>query len=403
MAYSITTMSADLQGMLHGTTLNQITNLYGVYNRAARQVLLDVDPMETKRIVPLANQIFYQVYDYTAPTDLKGDKIIDIRPQIIRYPRDIYTQSYNQAFDVTKNWTWNNQFTINFNTSLKTLRINSPFLPQGTVINQANEVTGQGTWGVGGGASGIETNNINFIEWGGSLQFDLDAGQATGYIENSTFQSVNLEDQLNQGVEFLYVFMPTGSAITNVELRWGSSAADYYAKSVTTDYSGTSFQNGWNQLGFPWVSATTTGTPDPSDITYLRLTFTYNSTLQTNVLVNSFTSQMGTILDIEYYSKCMFRDGTTGAYKETVTADTDLVNLDTDTYNLLLWQVCVQASQQQQGVNAIQFDGQYFEKKYKETKDRYMALYKSELQKPQSVWYRKPNPSYTQYFGFYRR
>jgi hypothetical protein len=67
---------------LHGTTLSQVENISGVFNRAARQLLLDIDPQETKRIEQLASPIFYQVYDYAPPADLKGQKIIDIFPQV---------------------------------------------------------------------------------------------------------------------------------------------------------------------------------------------------------------------------------------------------------------------------------------------------------------------------------
>lgn len=403
MAYSITTASADLEGMLHGTTLNQITNLYGVYNRAARELLLDVDPQETKRIVEFTNPIFYQVYDYECPTDLKGNKIIDIRPQIMRYPWDVYSQAYNQAFDVAKNWTWNNQFTINFNTAIKTVRINSPLLPQGVIINTVSDVTSNGTWVVGGGASGIETNNIRYINFGGSVQFNLDAGQASGYIENTTIESIDLSDQLNQGTEFIYVYLPDASDVTSISLRWGSSSTDYYSATATTNFAGNAFEDGWNQIGFNWVTATTTGSPDASAIDYARITFAYNSTLQTGVLVNTLASRMGSILECEYYSKYLFRDSVTGAFKETVTDDTDLINLDTESYNLFLWQAAIQASQQQQGINALQFDGKYFKDKYDEAKARYMAMYKSEVQKPQSIYYAKPNPNYARYFGRFNR
>lgn len=399
MSYSITTCKADLEGMLHGTTLNQITNLYGVFNRAGRQVLLDVDPQETKRIVEFTNPIFYQVYDYECPTDLKGNKVIDIRPQTTRYPNDIYSQAYNQAFDVAKSWTWNDQFTINFNTAIKTIRINSPTLQQGVIVNQATGVTSNGTWSVGGGAASLQGNSINYVNFGGSLQFNLSAGQASGYIENSTMSAQNLSNQLNQGTEFVFVYLPNPSSITSINLRWGSSSGNYYSRTVTTNQQGNAFITGWNQLAFNWNGATVTGSPNASAINYLRLTFNYDSTLQTGVLVNSFASRLGTILEIEYYSKYLFRDGVTGAFKETVTADTDLVNLDTETYNLYLWQVCVQASQQQQGTNAVQFDGRYFQDNYKETKARYMAMYKSEVQKPQSVYYLKPNPNYGQFYN----
>lgn len=399
MSYSITTLSADLEGVLHGTTTNQITNLFGVYNRAARQLMLDVDPQETKRIVEFTNPIFFEVYDYACPTDLKGNKVIDIRPQTTRYPRDIYSQAYNQAFDVAKSWSWNNDFTINFNTAIKTIRVNSPFLPQGTIVNQATGVTDNGTFSTGGGATGIVNNNINFINFGGSLQFNLSAGPATGYIENSTMSAQNLSSQLNQGTEFVFVYLPVAANFTSVELRWGSSAGNYYSRSVTTNQQGNAFINGWNQLAFNWNGATVVGAPNASAINYLRLTFTYNTTLQTGVLVNTFASRMGAILELEYYSKFLFRDAITGAFQETVTANSNLINLDTESYNLLFNQAAYLAVQQQQGLDASFYDGNFFLTQYKEGVARYQSMYKSELQKPQSIYYAKPNPSYTRFFG----
>ncbi len=398
-SYSITNCKADLEAMLHGTTLNQIVNLYGLFNRAAGDILLDVDAQETKRTVQLANQIFYQVYDYNCPSDLKGNCVIDIKPQLFRYPYQIWSQTYNQEFDVAKNWTWDNNFTIDFNTAVKTLRINAPLLQQGVIVNQLSSVTGNGTWSVGGGASTIETNNINFINFGGSVQFNLLAGQASGYIENSTFSTQNLSEQLNQGTEFLYVYFPDASDVTSVDLRWGSSSGDYYSRTVTTDHQGNAFVDGWNQLSFAWDGATVTGAPDPSAIGYARITFAYNSTLQTGVLVNSYASRMGVILECEYYSRFLFRDGLTGAFKENVTSDNDLVNLDTETRNLFLYKVCQHAVQQQQGVNALQFDAQYFEKKYADTLRMYKARYKSEIQKPQQVYYAKNNYNYSNYYA----
>ncbi|HXB13123.1 MAG TPA: hypothetical protein VNZ45_14140, partial [Bacteroidia bacterium] len=101
MAYSVTTVLNDLSGVVHGTTINKIPNVYGILNRAARAVLLDVDPKETQRIVSL-NQVFNDVFDYPAPSDLKGDRLIDLRPQAGRNPSDIFTQGYAQDFDANK-------------------------------------------------------------------------------------------------------------------------------------------------------------------------------------------------------------------------------------------------------------------------------------------------------------
>src|ERR1700743_4007311 len=89
----ITEVESELQAMLHGTTLNQITDLFGVFNRAARRVLQDVDPQETK-IVSQFGKIYDGYWDYPLAVDVKGNKIVDLFPQANRQLTDKFTQVY---------------------------------------------------------------------------------------------------------------------------------------------------------------------------------------------------------------------------------------------------------------------------------------------------------------------
>lgn len=398
MAYNVQTLKNDLSGILHGTTNNQIQNLDGVINRAARQLLLDLDPQETKRIVQFTNPVFDTVFDYPIAADVKGNKIIDIRPQVTRLPRDIWTQAYNQAFDVEKQniFSLKNMFTMNFNTGVKTIRVNAPFLNPPVVVNQIEAVATNGTWAAGGTASNLEVNNTNYVQGAGSLQFDVSTG--TGYIENSTMTAVDLSNYLNQASFFVHVYVPTGSNLTSVNLRIGSSASDYYTATVTQSQQAVAFQNGWNLCQFIWSSMSTTGSPDPSSLNYARVSLA-TTALATACKVNGLNMILGTVLEYEYYSKYLFRSASTGAFQETVTDDSNIINLDTESYNLLFNLVALFATQQQQGSDALQYDGNFFQKQYTEGVDRYKAMYKSETQKPQTTYYTEPNKSYTALYG----
>lgn len=398
MAYDISKLKSDLEGELHGTTLNQIQGVNALINRSARDILLDVDPQETKRIVQFTAPIFNSVVDYGLAADVKGNKIIDIRPQVNRLPRDIWTQAYNQAFDIAKQniYSLADMFTINFNNGLKTIRVNAPFLPAPIVLNNADSLNDNGTWNVGGGASNLTVNNQNFVSTAGSLQFNLPNG--AGFLENSTMGVLNLTNELNQGTFFLYAYMPTGSQYTSVELRWGTNSTNYYAVTATQTQQNTVFQNGWNLLQFPWLGATVVGAPNPTSIGYLRVTFN-TTAIQTAAGLNQITVALGNILEYEYYSKYLFRDAITGAFQETVTADSNLINLDTETYPLITYKFAHLAVQQQQGLNALFFDANFFAQQYQEALARYKALYKSELQKPQTSYYRTPNVSNRRFFG----
>ncbi len=399
MSYSLTDVGADLEAVLHGTTLNTIRNLNGLYYRAAGKLLEDVDPQETKRIVETQGPIFTGVFDYPLPVDTKGNKVIDIRPQVNRLPQQVWVQSYNQAFDLSKILSNQNQFTLNFNTGIKTVRISTPLgLPPPVLMNDASTLSANGTWSTGGGATNLAVDNQNYVINGGALVFDLSAGPTSGYVENSTMDSVNIETALNQATQFLYTFLPSATAVTGVELRFGSSSSDYYVLSTSVTQQNTVFQVGWNLLGYAWANMTVVGSPDPSDITYLRVTWAYDGSLQTAVRLNAITSNLGNVLEMEYYSKYLFRSASTGAFQEKPLLSSDLINLDTESYNLYFNLVAYYAVQQQQGVSGG-FDSSFFMNEYNRGLQRYKDMYKAENQKPTQRYYIQPQPYYSRYMG----
>lgn len=392
MSYSILNLKSDLQGVLHGTTINQITGINTLISRAARQLILDCDPMETKRISPISGTVFNEVWDYSVPVDLKGDKVIDLFPQVNRYPTDLWGQVYNQFFDRTKGLPWSvDMFTILFNSSLKSMRINAPFLLPPITLDTCDAI---GNWTASGGATGLTLDNVNYVSTAGSLRFNLSAGQSSGTLSETLTSPIDLSAHLNQSTLFIYTYLPTPSAVSSVILKWGTDSSDYYQVTATTTQQLTAFQTGWNLLPFPWLGATVVGSPNPSQINYLSVTWNYNSTLQTAVRLDNINSNLGSILNIEYYSKYLFRDAITGSYQETVTDDSNLVNLDTDSYNLLMFLSAHYCMQQQQGLDALFYDGSFFQEKYNSALTRYMALYKSEIQTPQSVYYKMNKGGY---------
>jgi hypothetical protein len=392
VAYNIQNAEARLTRWLHGTTLDQVTNPFDLFYESAEQVLLDIDPQETKVIAQIP--IFNSVYDYPCPSDLKGNGAIDIYPQVNRQWQDYYSQQYNQDFDISKITALRDSFTVLFNSATKSLRINAPTLTAPTILNQASAIGNNGTWTADGVvATGLTANNTNYQSAGGALQFNLTSG--TGYISNSTSGTTDISSMLNQGSLFCYVYLPTGSQFSGVTLSWGSSSSNYYSVTATTNQMGNAFVNGWNLLQFPWLGATVTGAPVPSKITYLKVSLTTTAT-QTGVLVNNIFCGMPLLCNIEYYSKYLFRDGTTGAFKEVPTATSDIINLDTETYNVFLYQCGLQMAQQQQGVDALFYDANYFSSRYDQAIERYKALYKSEKQFTQASYYSMPNTGYNQ-------
>lgn len=380
MSYSVTDIKTDLSGVLHGTTINKITNLAGLMSRAGRQLLLDCNPIETKRIAQLG-QVFNSVYDYAPPSDLKGVQVIDIRPQAGRWPTDQYEQAFARWFDANKRNGWNNSFNIQHDTGVKTLRIEAPTLPPPVVITDTGSVTG---WTLAAPATNLSVDTQFNVAGSGALQYDQTA--SGGDITNTTLSPVDLSEHEDISTLFFWFYMPT--VVTSVAIYWGSSVSDYWDSAATTQQDGTAFKAGWNLIAIPWSGATSNGTPDASVITYFEL-FTTGGGAMTGLKLDYVTSALPQYLEMVYYSKYLFSN--TGVWQEKI-IDTDsadlltVVNLDTESYNLYFNLLSYYVCQQLQGADA-QKDSQFFMSEYQRSLKRYTAMYKSETLLPSEPWY----------------
>lgn len=401
MAYNVQTLLSDLSGAVHGTTTNKIPNVYGIISRAASAVLLDVDPDETQRILQLS-QVFNNVFDYAAPPDIKGDRFIDVRPQAGRTPGEVFFQGYETDFDANKSFSFDNKLYTQWNTGVKTVRIEAPFLTAPVTLTDTSSLTG---WAATSGASTLTLDTVNNVAGGGALVFNLITGQSSGYVETSTLTPIDYTNYLNVSTGFIWVYLPGGTSITSINVRWGTSASAYYNLTVTTTQQGTTFQNGWNLIALPWTSATVVGSPTISSTKYVRVTFAYDSTLQTGVKVCNFTFNLGYIFEAVYYSKYMFRDPSTNAFQERVTDASDngkLINLDTDAWPLLFNKTAYYVAQSLQGADAdydANFwggdDGQGGE--YGNALKRYRALHPSEAMLKGATYYSVESKNYNPY------
>ena len=408
MAYSpitIQTLRNDIIANLHGTTANQIqgvaTGNYGLFNRAASQLLLDLDPYETKRQVITTTPIFTNVWDYALPSDCKGNAIVDIAPQVNRYPNDITIQNDNQTFDRMKAWGRGaSNFTVTYNSGVKALRIRNNQLPIGTTLDPMNTI---GNWTVGGSATNLTVTNQVVAYNSGALQFNISAGApgTVGSLSETIGTSINVAANLNQAYQFLYVYLLNPSHVTNIILRWGSDASDYYQQTATTNFSNNAFNIGWNLIGVPWLGATVVGTPNPAAINYLYAGVTTDGTALTAVAMDTFTSVLGQYMNLNYYSDCLFTQASSGGFNEVATADNDTVNLGQETRiiftNLCTMMAAQQIQDPQTGVDVKTFGGAYAQ-----GVAAYRSIYKSDRQKLSQSYYTKKNHGWGKYIGLGR-
>lgn len=393
MSFSVSEAKSELESMLHGTTLGQVVNINGVFNRAARQLMLDIDPQETKRIAPMSSPIYYNIFNYSLPVDVKGNKVSDLIPLQNNSKRDVIHNTYNQYFDVNKNWTPVDNFTIINDTNNKYIRIDYNNKSLTSVIDQVTEV---GSWVASGTASNLAVNTEVTNNQLPTLSFDATTG--VGILTNANLQPIDLSNHNNQGCNFFTLYIPVSTSFTSTTIKVGSSAANYYVSApLTKQFNGFNIESGYNQFGVTFANMTKVGNPDLTKITYVQISVTVSADCY-DICFAQIQNSLGFLFNMQYYSKYLFRDNITLAWQEKVTDDANLINLDTESYNLFLYQAAFLCVQQALGQDAG-YDTNIFLDKYNSALTRYKRIYKSELSKPKNVWYQLPRRGYNGILG----
>ena len=382
---NITSLKSEISGATHSGTTNKIRNFNELCKRAAGNVIAKIDPRETRRVTNLSNAIHDDIYNYTAPSDLK--RVIDLRPQVNRTTSDNFSQWFSEEFDKYKD-RYDDLFQVRHNDGTKSLRISKNISPAPITVHGMNSLTDDGTVAIVGTAENLKMDTLHFVTGSKSIQFDAPA--SGDGIQITDFTDKDLTDHDEVAEQFVRVYLDTQTDVdnlTSISAIWGNDLTTNYWTGVaqTTQADSTAFRIGWNILRVPWNTATETGTVAPATIDNLKITLATTGAL-TNVRVDFWASSIGEIFEIEYYSKYLFRS-TSGTWKEQPTSDTDLINLDSDTFNIFTYEVLIESAQQMQGSDAG-FDIKFAQDKLKELYARHKENAPSEKIRPQSHYYK---------------
>lgn len=347
-------------------TIGNLTQKRAIINRAVREVWGEVDIRTSKRRSNLTPALFQDVYEYAKPTDMKALGIIDVMPLIGRAEgwRGEFLLTTPEEFDRCKTM-YRNLAAVYDADGIGKLLISAQIRNDSQVtLHDMESLTENGTWDDDGtGATGIATDADQVTEGNRSIEFDIEASQGSGYIENASgMTAADLTDYLDNQI-FLWVYIPVTSAselakLTTITLRFGSASNAYYQRAVTTNNWGTAFKTGWNLLRFDLDSnLTTSGSPDIENIDYLYLSFTVGSggfaAKASGFRVDQIVARAGEVHDVIYYSKYPWQTSG-GTYIENSTADTDLLNADTDEVDLIAKRIdylLARANKQRDDVN----------------------------------------------------
>lgn len=373
MSKTIGQLKTIITSRLHGTTLNKISDFYTICQDASEMVLSRIDPQETVRKALLANAVYDRVYDYQLPTDFKSPQNLTPQANGDSINNSSLSRTYTRQFG---NQRKDNQMAIVWQDGVQFMRF-AKYLNTPVTLDKADSLTENGTWTVGGNASGLEVDTLNYVAGTGSLKCAVSSP----------------------------------GAIVNVILRVGNDSSNYLEKTVTTGHFD-AFTTGWNLNRFDLSSATTTGTVDMTAIDYLRVTVTYNtnqtayyektlteavdlsdnydtdgavflytyfgSVTSLSVLrLDNIVAARGTLYNLGYYSNYLFRN-TSGTWISKPTSDSDIINLSPVSYKIFEAEVSRIIAQQVQGAMGI-FDYTYWnamlEGDNEDNNDRRQGLY----------------------------
>lgn len=342
MAKTVANLKDSVSGMLQGLNLNNVTNLYGAFERAGRQtcIVLDIPEVTFRQNLTL----YDGVTDYATPSSMFGTSLVDIRPQgTTRYINDMVQKEDGAQFDREKGWIADSTIsTVEYDNGTGVLRVVSPSPTPRIDLDSMTETTG---WTAAGSASALTTDSSVLWQSPSSLRFTL-TGASTGTL-TKTIQSADLTDYKNVGVAFLALRLTTGASLTSITLKLGSDSSNYYSVSATTGFLKAFADTEWMLVSFDLSIATTVGSPDITKITYAQLSFVTSAT-ESNVWCGDLWVSLPYPSELLYKNCALFAPTGTTTYQSTITADTDSI-LFTDEAFAIYEIKCAQEIALQQG------------------------------------------------------
>lgn len=340
---SVTEFESEIQPKIRDTSGGTVTteHIRQSLNRGIRELINDHGVYATKDKSEVA--LFPSVYEYPLPSNFHSP----ISLQTPTLPKDIVRTTPAEFW---RNFVDN---TMAFDSQKGTHTLLAKIAPNTTskIAHTCDSLTANGTWAVEGAtdAETLSIDSANYKTSPGVLSFNVTVGlSGNNYaaIENSTMMAVDLTNYSGKSTAFVWAYIPSITNLTSFTLRWGSDSSNYYSKTVTAQYNGLAFRNGWNRIGFAWSSATPTGSPTVTAINYLnlRVTYTGSYTSQVGFLVDDIRFENPTYIEIHYYSTD-FTQTTGGTLQASFVNSSDQSLLNDSDDDFLFWHALADAKE----------------------------------------------------------
>lgn len=328
---TVSQLKDSVAGILSGIDINNVDDLDGALERAARVLVQKADIPEASNT---QNIVLYDgVYNYACDTRIFGTAITDIRPQgISRQPSDFVIKEGGEQFDRTKGYLPSGtRATFEYQNGVPIIRIITTQVTAKVVLDPMNETTG---WTAAGSASNLVQDTGVFYESPASLRLKL-TGSSTGTLTKTLTNAIDLADYEDVGVAFLAIEIPPGataSQLTSIALRVGSDLSNYDEVTATQGFLGAWVVGEWLLVAYDFSAATSTGTPDWANIDYVQVRMAHTATI-TNMRVGGLWMSFPSPAQILFQTAAIFK--ASGANTSTeITTDDDTIILNNPAYTL---------------------------------------------------------------------
>jgi hypothetical protein len=326
-----------------GTSANSFVDPNGIVADAVRAVSIEVDLIESKRTAPLLPALYTGDNLYVRPDD--ADTILDIYPPGGRNQNELADFSRTDPMSISRDiYLENTNYLTEYRSGVALLRVQPGYFKDTPILlNHCDSLTANGTITASSDASNLALNSVFYLNGTASLDFNITPGNGSAIVTITGMDAVDISTLTRDGSFTAGIFVPENlvGKITNLKLRVGSSAANYYELTATANSYGGTFTNGFNIVRFEKRAAAQVGTVDETAITYLRFAITHSLADGANVTgakIDTIMASKGIGYTMSYYSKYHFIDADTGLLKlePSNPSLTDKVVIERDAFELVV-------------------------------------------------------------------
>lgn len=345
----IADLKEEVGAILTGIDLDDVPNLYGSFERAVSTFIQKADVLEASGREPIT--LYDRVFDYTAPTNIFGGSLIDLRPQAVNtdgWDLNVAKMPITR-FNQTK-WITPSGYKVTFEydatAGILIMRVAQNKTAQAITVA---DMTSDDDWTAGGTITNLTTDSTNFYESPASLRFLLSTG--VGTLTTTLDNALDIETYEDVGVAFLAIQIPQGTdptTLTSIALSLGSSSLNYDTVTETEGFLGAWVAGEWLLVAFDFAGSVGTGTPDWSAIDYVNLALTASGNV-VNMRLGALWIALPTPNEVLFYSAAVFKTSASATPSTEITSDNDLIIFRDASYNIYVQEAAREVAKNQGG------------------------------------------------------